>query len=84
MPSNHNEQAASLVAQYLGQSPRSASDIATGYGALKRGKKQEDDDNQGLQHRSVSTTAVVQQHASDLQDFAPLVRSASTPVDLLP
>ncbi len=30
MPSNHNELAASLVAQYLSQSPRNADDIATG------------------------------------------------------
>ncbi len=81
-PSNHNEQAASLVAQYLGQSPRSASDIATGYGALKRGKKQGEDESQGLELRSASTTAVEQQPASEVEDFAPLVRSASTPVDL--
>ena len=72
------------MAQYLGQSPRSASDIATGYGALKRGKKQGEDDSQGLEVRSASTTAVVQQPAPELEDFAPLVRSASTPVVLSP
>lgn len=88
-PSNHNEQAASLVAQYLGQSPRSASDLATGYGALKRGKKQGDDESQGLKSQSASTTADVQQPASDLKGFmrsasTPLVSSASTPVDLFP
>ena len=70
-PSNHNEQAASLVAQYLGQSPRSASDIATGYGALKRGKKQGEDESQGLELRSASTTAVEQQPASDPRGFCP-------------
>ena len=76
--SNHNREAALLVAQYLSQSPRNAEDLATGYGALRRGQRADEE----ISALSVGShfppmTAARQQSASQHE---PLARAASTPV----
>ena len=54
--------------------------IATGYGALRRGKKQQEGDSQSLYFQFASTAAAVQEPIPGRVNFAPLVRAASTPV----
>ena len=78
-PSDHTSEAASLVAQYLSKSPRNASDMATGFGALRRGQKPEDEmEGQPLYTRFASTSAACRKPD---EGIAPdLVRSSSTPV----
>lgn len=69
------------MAQYLSQSPRNESDLATGYGALRRGQKtQEKADMQSIFSRFASVAAPVQQPLLDADEFVPLTRAASTPV----
>jgi hypothetical protein len=78
-PSNHNSEAASLVAQYLSKSPRNASDMATGFGALRRGQKPEDEmEGQPLYTRFASSSAACQKPDEGITPD--LVRSSSTPV----
>lgn len=56
--------------------------IATGYGALRRGKKQQERDSQNLYFQLASTAAAVQEPNPEQVDFTPLVRAASTPVHI--
>ena len=76
--SNHNREAALLVAQYLSQSPRNAEDLATGYGALRRGQRADEEASAfSVGSHLPFMTAARQQSASERE---PLARAASTPV----